>query len=166
MCHRNEGHTGTFEYLDHLGEVGQAASETVNLVDHHDVNAAFLDVIHEPTQSRAFHVAARETAIVIVVCYRNPALAALAGDVGVTSFLLGIDGVEGLVQAFVAGHAAVNGAPLAALENLAHLRAPFFAGVLGTAVVFRPKNTGPDQAVPVISLAMRERLRYGRPSYS
>lgn len=29
-----------FEHLDHLGEVGQAARQAVDLVDHHDVDLA------------------------------------------------------------------------------------------------------------------------------
>lgn len=80
------------------------------------------------------------------------------GHVGMAGFLLGVDGVERLVQTFVAGHTAVDGAALAPLEDFAHLPAPFLLVVFLAAVDFNPKNTGPDQAVPVISLAMRDRL--------
>jgi hypothetical protein len=34
------------KHIDHLGEVGQAARQAVDLVDHHDVDLAALDVCH------------------------------------------------------------------------------------------------------------------------
>jgi hypothetical protein len=57
-------------------------------------------------------VAAREAAIVVVIRDRNPPLVALTLDEGVARLLLGIDGVEGLVQTLVARHAAVHRAAL------------------------------------------------------
>ena len=75
LSHRNKGHPGTFEHLDYLGEVGQTASETVNLLDYHDVNSAFFNIAHEPTHYGTLHVAAREATI---FCQRNPTHAELA----------------------------------------------------------------------------------------
>ena len=59
-----------------------------------------------------FHIATRESAIVVVIGHGDPALVALACDEGVTGFLLGIDGVEGLIQPFVAGNTAIHRAAL------------------------------------------------------
>jgi len=39
-----------FEHFDHLGEIGQAARQAVDLVDHHDVDLAALDIRHQAFQ--------------------------------------------------------------------------------------------------------------------
>jgi len=77
-----------FEHFDHLGEVGQAARQAVDLVDHHDVDLAALDIRHQAFQPRPIRVAAREAGVVVVVGHRNPPLGSLAGDVGVARLLL------------------------------------------------------------------------------
>jgi hypothetical protein len=97
LGHRDEGHALAFEHLHHLREVGQAARQPVDLVDHDDVDLARLDVGHQPLERRALHVAARERRIVVVVGHRNPPLGPLAGDVGMAGVALGVDGVVFLV---------------------------------------------------------------------
>ncbi len=82
---RHERHVITLEHLDHLGEVRQAARQPVDLVDHDDIDQAALDVRQQTLQPRPFHVAARIRRVVVVVRDRNPALGALAGDIGVAA---------------------------------------------------------------------------------
>ena len=110
------------EHLDHLGEVGKAARQAVNLVDHHDVDQAALDVRQQALQPRAICIAAGKPRIVVIVGHRNPALDALAGHKSVARFLLRVDGVELLIESLVRGHPAVHGATLARLVvgNVAH----------------------------------------------
>jgi transposase-like protein len=60
-----------------------------------------------------------EKAIVIVIGHRNPALAALAGHIGVTGVALRFDGVVFLVHPFVGGFARVDGAALSVVQVLA-----------------------------------------------
>ena len=67
-----KGHPLAFEHFDHLGEVGQAARQAVDLVDHHDVDLAALDIGHQAFQPRPIRVAAGETGVVVVVGHRNP----------------------------------------------------------------------------------------------
>jgi hypothetical protein len=122
---RHERHAVALEHFDHLGEVRQAARQAIDLVDDDHVDLAGLDVRHHAAKRRTFHVAAGEGRIVVVVGYWNPALGALAGDVGMTGVALGIDGVVFLVQPFVGGFARVDRAAHAALQDFAH-RPPLF----------------------------------------
>jgi hypothetical protein len=70
-----------------------------------------------------------------------PSLVSLAQDVGLTGLSLGVEGIEGLLQAFFGGFAGIDSA----------------ANPSGHG--FRtPKNRGPDHRVPVISLAIFDRL--------
>ena len=162
---RHERHAVALEHLDHLGEVRQAARKAIDLVDDDHVDLAGLDVRHHAAQRRTFHVAAREGGIVVVVGYWNPALGPLAGDVGMASITLGIDGVVFLVESFVGGLARIDRAAHAALQNVAHRAPRFLVDGLALALVggLSPKNNGPDQRMPVISRAIIERLGNMRP---
>jgi hypothetical protein len=59
-------------------------------------------------QSRPFHIAADEVAIVIAVGKVGPAFVGLAADEGFGRLALGIQGVELLLQPFLGGLACVN----------------------------------------------------------
>ena len=133
--------------LHHLGKVGQGAREAVDLVDHHYVNTPGLDVCHQAFEAGAFHVAAGEAGVFVGVLNGHPAFCALAHHKGQACFALGIDGVELLVQAFIRGHTAVDGAAFDG--HFSHAATMFFT----------PKNAGPDQCVPVMFLAIADRLR-------
>ena len=78
---------------------------------------------------------------------------------------LGVDRVVFLVQPFIGGFARVDRTAHAALQDFAH-RPPLFL-VVGLVLALdgglRPKNSGPDQRIPVISRAIIERLGYIRP---
>ena len=146
------------EDVDHSREVSQRSRQAIDLVDHHDVDPAGLDVGQQPLERRPVHVATGEGGIVVVVGHRNPALRALAGDVGVAGVTLGVDGVVLLVEPLVGGLAGVDGAAQAALQSFAHRRPPCFFGFFCLAGAFTPKKSGPDQRVPVISRAIMDRL--------
>ena len=133
------------EDFDQPGEITEAAGQPVNLVHDHDVDLAGLDVGHQPLEAGPIHIAAGEAWIDVVVGHRNPALGALAGDVGQSGILLRIEGIEGLVETLVTGDAAIDGAAFGGDDT--HFRPPF-----------TPKNAGPDQWVPVIARAAADRL--------
>jgi hypothetical protein len=70
-----------------------------------------------------------------------PSLMALAQDVGLTGFSLGVEGIEGLLESFFRGFAGID----CAANPSGH--------------GFRtPKNRGPDHRVPVISRAIFDKL--------
>ena len=162
---RHERHAIAFEHFDHLGEVRQAARQSVDLVDDDHIDLAGFDVRHHPLERRTFHVATGEGRIVVIVGYRYPAFGALAGDVGMTGIALSVDRVVFLVQSFIGGFARVDRTAHAALQDFAH-RPPLFL-VVGLLLALdgglSPKNSGPDQRMPVISRAIIERLGYMRP---
>ena len=91
----------------------------------------------------------RDAAVIVLVFDQHPSFMTLARDVGGASLALCIERVEVLLQALLARLAGIDGA----------------AGP-GHADRFpvRPKNRGPDQAVPVIRFATAERERYVVPS--
>ncbi|OSM07641.1 hypothetical protein MAIT1_04601 [Magnetofaba australis IT-1] len=155
-----EGDAVALEGLHQPGEIGQGAGKPVDLVDYHAFHLAGLDVSHEAFQRRAVGVAAGIGRIVVVVGNRNPPFRLLAGDVRQTGFPLRLQGVELLVQPLVGGFAGVDGA-----GNLGRGVDGGFAAH-GLPPFRRPKNSGPDQWVPVMALATPDRLRYFRPWYS
>ena len=88
---RDEGHLVPLERLDQLGEVHQRAAEPVDLVDDDDVDQPGLDVAQQALQRRPLQRAARDAAIVVLVGQRDPALGALALDVGQPRLALGVE---------------------------------------------------------------------------
>src|SRR3546814_3984129 len=59
---------------------------------------------------RPFERSAGIPAVVVTFAHANPALSALAGDIGLAGLALGIEAVELHVQPFFAGFAGVDGA--------------------------------------------------------
>ena len=74
------------------------AAEPVDLVDDDDVDQPGLDVAQQALQRRPLQRAARDAAIVVLVGQRDPALGALALDVGQPRLALGVEAVELLLQ--------------------------------------------------------------------
>ena len=144
---RDEGHLVLLERLDQLGEVHQRAAEPVDLVDDDDVDQPGLDVAQQALQRRPLQRAARDAAIVVLVRQRDPALGALALDVGQPRLALGVEGVELLLQPLLGGLAGVDRAAELAGRRGAH-----------ALPLRRPKNSGPFQRVPVIARATADRL--------
>ena len=137
LRHADEGDAVAVEHLDQLGEIHQRAAEAVDLVDHHHVDAAGLDVGEQPLQRRAFQRRAGDAAVVVAVGHQHPAFGLLAGDVGLAGLALGIERVELLLQAFLAGLAGVDRAAEFADDRLFHGRASRF---------LRPKKSKPIPA--------------------
>jgi hypothetical protein len=108
LGHADERGFCRVEDLDDLGEVGKAAGEAINLVDHHHVHLAGADVGQQCLQPGALHVAAGEAAVVIEVWHQLPALVPLREDVGSTGLALGIEAVEGLVESLLGRFAGVD----------------------------------------------------------
>src|SRR3546814_8307788 len=69
-----------------------------------------LDVFKQGFQPRPFERSAGIPAVVVTFAHANPALSALAGDIGLAGLALGIEAVELHVQPFFAGFAGVDGA--------------------------------------------------------
>jgi hypothetical protein len=75
-------------------EVGQRASQPVDLVDHHHVDLPFADVGQQALKRRTLYGCARETAVVIGGLDQAPALALLTMDECLARFTLGVERVE------------------------------------------------------------------------
>jgi hypothetical protein len=91
---RHEGHAVLVEQLDQLGEVGERAGETVDLIDDHDADLASPDIGQKPLQGWAVERGSGETAIVVAIGNQAPALMRLALDIGLAGLALGIERVE------------------------------------------------------------------------
>jgi hypothetical protein len=108
--HRDKGHALRIKDLDDLGEIGERAGQAIDLVGHHRIDLAGLDVGKELLQGRAVHRGAGEAAVIIVLRQTGPALMALAFDVSLAGLALGVQGVERLLQALLGGFAGIDGA--------------------------------------------------------
>ena len=89
------------EQLDQLGKIGERAGQAIDLVDDDDVDLAGADIVQQPLQGRAVGIAAGEAAIVIFGPDQRPAGMGLASDIGLRGIILGIEGVEVLLQPLV-----------------------------------------------------------------
>ena len=81
-----------------------------------------------------------------------PALVLLALDVCLARLPLGVERVEGLLETLFGGLSGVDGAANRRFVPV------LMGGPRFLSLCFRPKNSGPDQRVPVISRAISERL--------
>jgi hypothetical protein len=64
---RDERHGIPVEHLHQLGEVGERAAETVDLLDHHHIDQPVLDVLQQPLHAGPFQRAAGDAAVVILI---------------------------------------------------------------------------------------------------
>ena len=139
------------EDVDQLREIGQRAGQPVDLVDDDAVDPAGLDVGEQALQRRALQRGAADTRRRRSGLDERASPLALALDVGLAGRALGVEGVELLLQALLAGFPGVDRAADLGLDlGPAHPPLP---------VLRRPKNSGPDHWVPVIARATAERLR-------
>src|ERR1043166_7990917 len=79
------------EQLDQLGKVGERTGEAVDLVDHHDIDLAGLDIRQQRLQGRALQCSARETSVIIVGLYELPAFVSLTLYICLCGLALGIE---------------------------------------------------------------------------
>ena len=97
----DEGNALRVKGFHDLSEVEQRTGQTVDFVDHDNVNPAFGNIAKEPLQGRAVHRPTGEPAVVIERGRDRPALVLLRENEGGASFALGIERVERLLQAFL-----------------------------------------------------------------
>ena len=105
---RDEGDAPSVEGFHDLGEVKQRTRQSVDLIDHHDVDLACANIAQEPLQGRAVHRPPGKAAVVVQSRQDHPAFMLLGEDKGRTGFALGIERVEGLLQALLGRFARVN----------------------------------------------------------
>src|SRR5690242_21822722 len=106
--------------------------QSVDLVDHDDIDPACPDIGKQTLQRWSLQIAAGEPAVMIAGSRPHPALVLLAANVGLAGFALRRKRVEFLLQALLGGFAGVDRAAPAAGVTARHLRSP--SPRLGTAV--------------------------------
>jgi hypothetical protein len=156
LADRDEGHLVFFEQFHEAGEVEQGAAEAIDLVRQNAVDLAGSNVFEEALQGGPVKVVAREAAIIVTLGEANPALALLAGDVGLGRGPLRIQGVERLLQPLLGRFAGVNGTVddlrggKLTIGDLAHEATP---------CSLTWKNRWPLQCEPVMALATADKER-------
>ena len=154
LGHGYEGCLPGVEGLDDLGEVGQAAGEAIDFVNHDGVDLLGRDVFEQLFERGPVHVSTRVAAVVVASRNDSPALVALTQDESLAGFPLRIEGVEGLLQTFFTRlpgiYRTTNDRLYLTIHDTSFDDRDCFA--------FRPKNSGPDRRVPVMSRAISERL--------
>ena len=99
----------TVEQFDQLGEVRQRAGQAVHLVDDDDVDLSGpYIVVEQPLQCRAVNIATGEAAIVIFRPDQGPAGMDLASDISSRGIVLGVEGVEVLLESLVGRDSGVD----------------------------------------------------------
>ena len=88
----------SIEQLDQFGEVGQRPRQAVHLVDDDDIDLSRPDVCQQLLQVRTLGGPAGVPAIVIARADQGPAGMSLALDIGGGGLVLGIQGIELLVE--------------------------------------------------------------------
>ena len=89
------------EPLHQLGEVGERACQAIHLVNDDAVHPAGIDVGQKPLDRRTLQRPARDPAVVVAILKEHPALVLLAGDIGGAGFILRVERVELLIEAFL-----------------------------------------------------------------
>src|SRR3984885_5296090 len=167
------------ERLDQLGEVGERAGQPIDLIDDDHIDPSCLHIDEQLLQRWPLHRPAGKAAVVVTIPNQPPALVRLALDVGLARLPLGVEGIEILLKPLLGRDARIDRAPQAASGRLilhgdaSPADAPF---ALRTAVLFlllrrsaptsawgvfpwrSPKKRWPFQVVPVIALAIWDRL--------
>ena len=163
---RDEADLVRIEQGEQPGEVEQRPAEAIDLVDHHAVDLAGLDVVEQLLERGALDARAAEAAVVVSLGQDLPALVPHRLDVVLRRLALGVEGVEvgveplagrlagvdraahpaGLPGRLGLGGASAHSASSVVLEDVRFLR------------VVRPAHRKPFQVVPVITRAMVDRL--------
>src|ERR1019366_3704274 len=89
------------EQFNQLGEVGKRPRQTVDLVDHDDVNLPGADIIQQSLQVGTVGGSAGVPAIVIAGPVQGPTRMGLTLDIGRGGIVLGVQRVELLVESVV-----------------------------------------------------------------
>ena len=86
------------EKFDQLGKIGERTGQAIDLVDDDDVDLAGADIVQQTLEGRAVGIATGEAAIVIFGPDQGPAGMGLTADIGLRGIILGIEGVEVVLQ--------------------------------------------------------------------
>ena len=86
------------EQLDQLGEIRERAGQAVDLVDDDNIDPAVPDVGQQPLQGGALGRTAGIAAIIVTGADQGPAVMGLTADIGLRRLVLGVEGVELLVE--------------------------------------------------------------------
>src|SRR5271166_5258493 len=112
LRHRDEGDTMLVKEFNQLGEVGERPCQPVDFVDDEDVDFFGPDLVQQSLQGWALERGAGKAAIVEFVADEPPAFMRLALDIGLASFALGVERVEGEIEIVLGRFARVDRAAL------------------------------------------------------
>src|SRR5271156_2797749 len=138
------------ECLNDLGKVSQRSRQPVDLIYNDGIDSSGSNVLKQAFEGGPLHVSTGVTAVIVFRCNRLPAFVPLAENIGFASLALGMERIEGLLQTLLGRFAGLN-------------RTTHAGGYCHTVFFLVPKNSGPDQGVPVISRAILDRLVKCRP---
>ena len=80
--------------LHDAGEVEKRPRQAIHLVDHHAVHQTVSHIVQQTLHRKPVHVGASETAVVVLLGQRRPALVSLADDEGLGGLALGVQRIE------------------------------------------------------------------------
>ena len=125
-------------------------------VDDHRVHPARLDIRQRALKVGPVQGATGDATIVIGIWDELPTVVDLAFDIGLACLPLGMERIELQIEVMFGGLASVDGA--AADFDLVHAAVSRSPPSPLAGASLRPKNLGPFQFVPVMILAMADRL--------
>jgi hypothetical protein len=96
------------EQLHQLGEVCQGTGEPVDLVDDDNVDPAVPDISQQSLERGTLGRAAGIAAVIVAGAAQGPAVMGLAADIGFRGLVLGIEGIELLVEPVVGGDPGID----------------------------------------------------------
>lgn len=142
LSHGNELDTPFVKLFCQVGKIRDTTAQPVNTVDRDDIDQPGFTVGKQFLQGGPVHVAARKSAVVVMLRQTDPAVRFLTGDVTFAGFPLSVQRIEFLLKPVFNALAAIHGAALF-FDRVGHY--------------FTPKNTFPFQQVPVMARATADR---------
>ena len=109
LCDTHETDVILLEQFHHAGKIRERAGQPINLVDHHDVDAARGDIGEQLLKPGTLHAATGIAPVIIAGGQGPPAYACLTLDIGLTGLILGIEAVEALIKPFFGAFAGIDG---------------------------------------------------------
>jgi hypothetical protein len=150
LGHRHEGDAICVEQLHQLGEVRQGTGQAVDFIDDDNIDPAVADVGQQSLECGALGRATGVAAVIVAGADQGPAVMGLAADIGLRCLVLGIEGIELLIESGLGRDPGVDRTADSFGRFACHVR---FSARRS------PKKRGPDQRVPVMAKAISLRLR-------
>ena len=142
LSHGNELNIPFIELLAEVGKIRETSAQSVDFIDQDNIDQTRIAVGKQLLQGGPVHVAARKSAVVVMLRQTDPAVRFLTGDVTFAGFPLSVQRIEFLLKSVFNALAAIHGAALF-FDRVGHY--------------FTPKNTFPFQRVPVMARATADR---------